>query len=287
MSTATERAVDPPPTGSPSTRPLARRLPGALAGACAPLLGARLARRARAQSELRRADPVRGVIGFLADRPELGLSTTVALVAQILDSLAPGAVAVLDCDEVNQTQRRLRAADAGGDVPALLAAATTGHSRRLVDGYLAAVRPALLVAAGDRSAPALTVAEFDQATTVLHRRFPTVLVDVPFTAGWPAAEWLRHRCDQLVVLTADDGEPSPYLAALLAQEDRPGGSHPDVRAPIVVVGRATGGRADADVMIPALDRAPATGIELDARGPDVLAAVAELATRLTVAACPS
>jgi hypothetical protein len=205
-----------------------------------------------------------------------GTSTVTALVAQALAALAPGRVAVLDADGVQQHQRiRLGAGQSGG-LRHLLASPYAWHSRRAIDQYLdhSGAVPVLAAAADDPYSP-VPSDQLDLAARLLRRRFPTIVVDLP-----PAYyQWAAYEADHLIAV----GSASTALrqAAEWLLDHRPGRD----RGSLTVVAARTPPLApppeDVDLVFPTH---PALGeygpVHLADIGLSTLAAVEEIVCRV-------
>jgi Flp pilus assembly CpaE family ATPase len=182
-----------------ATSPAAARYPlgRLLRSAVRPRLAGELARVRRTEARLAGRSPAPMVVGVLGVNAQAGTSTVTALVAQALAALAPGRVAVLDADGLQQHQRiRLGAGHSGG-LRQLLTSPYVWHSRRVVDQYLdhAGAVPVLAVASAERSEPVLSE-QVDLAVRLLRRRFPTVVADLPPIYY----QWAAEAADHLIVV---------------------------------------------------------------------------------------
>jgi Mrp family chromosome partitioning ATPase len=239
-----------------------------------PAAGATVARLCRAESTLLSADPRPHVIAGLGARPRVGTSTLTALLAQVLSAIAPGRIAVLDADVARQPQRTLLAAGAGGDLGQLIATPAHRLSRRRVEG-LVARDGSVPVLAGVERDRALDAGQLELALSLLRRRFPIVVLDLPGDSRPEVVAWAAERADHVIVVAPPDDwsvEIASWLAGLAAGR----------RAGQVTLVGGPGGRPGSgiDVLMPrdpVLDeggRVSPAGLD-----PDTVAAVEEVAVR--------
>jgi hypothetical protein len=185
-----------------------------LTAAVSPRTHADLARLRPPEARLATARVRPMVVVVLGINPKAGTSTVASLVARLLHGLAPGQVAVLDGDGVTQPQRLKLAADGGGDLRELLATRQDWQARRGVERYLARASVPLLSMAAHRELP-IPLVEIDTAVTLLRRRFPIVVVDLP-PSHEPRYQWAGRVADQLILVGAEGDALAAAQASLTA-----------------------------------------------------------------------
>ena len=165
--------------------------------AVSPRAGAQLARLRRSEVALVGPAPAPALVGVFGAHPRAGTSTLAALLAQALAALAPGRVAVLDGDGIQQAQRdRLGCTTLppAGGLRQLTSAPQAIRSRRVVEQFVAGQVPLLAPLPAERTP--IPPPQLDTATRLLRRRFPVVVADAPVHAR----EWAVATADQVVIV---------------------------------------------------------------------------------------
>jgi Mrp family chromosome partitioning ATPase len=192
-----------------------------LTSAMDPRSTAELARLRRSQTSLDGRTPRPMVIVLLGFNPRAGTSTLAALIARLLAAMAPGRVAVVDGDGLQQSQRIALGADNSGDLRQLLASPQAWRSRRAIDTYLAQAAVPLLVTAPDRSW-SIPLEQIDQAVKLMRRRFPIVVVDLPLTSE-AQYEWTVQTADHVILVGNSSADLDSAFSWLSTH--RSGGTH--------------------------------------------------------------
>jgi Mrp family chromosome partitioning ATPase len=192
-----------------------------LTAAVTPRSSGELARLRRGQTQLAGRSPRPMVVVVLGFTPRAGTSTLAALIARLLAALAPGRVAMLDGDGVQQSQRVVLGADDSGDLRALLAAPQAWRSRRAIDRYLAQASVPLLTMARDRSW-SVPLDHIDQAVKLMRRRFPVVIVDLPLVSE-VHYEWTARAADHVILVGNQGADLDSAQDWLTSHRDR--GTH--------------------------------------------------------------
>lgn len=199
-------AAEPVPAGSATS--LRTSLARVLSSALRPDLAGELARLRRTEVRLTRLAPKPTAIAVLGVTQEAGTSTLAALLSQVLTALAPGRVAALDGDGKAQALRHKLGVGDTGDLRCMLADPQVWRTRRAIDRYLASRGPTpLLAAAIADHAHHLSTQELQAALTLLRRRFPVVIADLPAHAT-ARYEPIALAADHVLVV----GEAGPTLA---------------------------------------------------------------------------
>ncbi|HEX5493618.1 MAG TPA: cellulose synthase operon protein YhjQ/BcsQ [Mycobacteriales bacterium] len=178
-----------------------RRVARLLVGALRPGLAGDLARLRGSEVELARRMPRPTLVVVVGVTGGAGASTLAALLGQSLAGLAPGRVAALDGDGVNQMLRARLGTDESGGLRQMLSAPQAWRARRRIDQYLArdGRLPLLAAAAAERGWP-IRPAELEAALGLLRRRYPVVVVDLPAHTGAAGFEWAVRVADHTVVV---------------------------------------------------------------------------------------
>lgn len=189
-----------------------------LASAVRPGLARHLARLRQSEVELIGLTPRPTVVAVLGVTGRVGASTLAALLAQAMAALAPGRVAALDGDGINQALRVRLGADGSGGLRQMLAAPQVWRMRRLVDRYLAqgAAVPVLAAAISERGYP-IRSEELEAGLQLLRRRYPIVVADLPATAVTVAAPVADH-----VIMVGRVGAPQLKVTRQWLTASRPG-----------------------------------------------------------------
>ena len=179
-----------------------------VASAFRPSLACQLAQLRRTELQLMAVSPRPLVVVVLGVGARSGVTTLAALLARAMAALAPGRVAALDGDGTYQALRDRLGTDGSGDLRLMLATPDVWRTRRLTERFVASRGSVPLLAAGDadRGRP-LRSHELRSALSLLRRRFPVLVADLPRQAEVDRFNLAAQAADHVVLVGRKSGPP--------------------------------------------------------------------------------
>lgn len=241
----------------------------------------------RTMARLARTAPDAGVapstVAVLPIDERTRTSPVTSAVALIADAILPHPLAVMDIDGTAQPMRGLLGSPEAGDLVGLAVSVEAGRSRRAVEGFVDMNAAVPLVSTWIRGAGELPADIVRGAVWRLHRRFPSVILDVPVTVPAEAMAQATAVATHVILVTDSHGAGHDWLHrgdSLLSGLATRG------NVTVAVVGGTDADRArcthgDIVPLGDALTTSYERGrMELSSRAPGLLGPVYELTTRV-------